>query len=90
MSSLSWLNITNNDVNILERFIIFMCDRTSAHVSINDTRQDIFVRGNQQIDYIPSTKAALEQNIKRAMLQSHVWHCCLISMPNTYNPLEYG
>ena len=67
-----------------------MYDRTSAHVSINDARPDIFFRGNQQIDYIPPTKAALVQHIKRAMLQPHVWHCCLVSISTSYSPLEHG
>ena len=58
----------------LERFTILLYDRTSTSTCINETRQLLFTRKGRQMQGLPPTKAALEQHIKRAVLQGvHDW-----------------
>ena len=65
--------ITEDSQLLIERFVILMYDRTSELIDINATRKDLFTRKSRALDYIPPTKAALQQHVKRASLQSQGW-----------------
>ena len=71
--------VSDDAVKELERFTILLYDRTSTSTCINDTRQLLFTRKGRQMQGLPPTKAALEQHIKRAVLQGvHDWGQAMI------------
>ena len=66
MSCNTWQGITNEESESIERFVNFLYDRTSSQTNINEARQQMLVKDNKQFKGISPTKAALEQQIKRA------------------------
>ena len=47
---------------------------------VNKARQELFVKGTRSLEYIPPTKGALVQHVRRAVLQAgYAWGQALIS-----------
>ena len=66
--------ISGETENSLEYFTIMLYDRTSTCLSINEVRKHLFTHKGRQLSALPPTKAALQQHIKRAVLQAvHYW-----------------
>ena len=61
--------IGNEENKVLERFVIFMCDKSSTATDIDSVRLDLFARKQRAYDAIPTTSAALEYHTKRAAYQ---------------------
>lgn len=75
----------------LEYFTILLYDRTSTCSSINEVRKLLFTRKGRQMSTLPPSKAALQQHIRRAVLQGgHYWGCA--TMPNRLlpSPADWG
>lgn len=84
-------NVTTETVQVIERFVVLMYDKTSESDAVNVCRKELFARKNRSIENIPPTKNALELHIKRAIYQSvHVWGNSLLSQPTFVSPLEWG
>ena len=63
----------------LECFIILLYDRTATSRSISEVRKNLFMNKGRQISGLPPTKAALQQHMKRAVLQGgHHWGCTTV------------
>ena len=83
-------DIPNDAMCIIERFVILLYDRTSKCTDIDKARRKLFARKNN-VQLIPSTKAALEEHVKRAAYQSgHVWGQILLLAPELPPPTNWG
>ena len=65
----------------LERFVVLMYDRTSECLEVNEARKQLFKQKSRTLETIPTTKAALEQHIKRASYQAPCWSQTLVQNP---------
>lgn len=70
--------LSDEAMNVLEEFTIKMYDSTSKMTKLHECRRDLFTRKNKArtIDRIPPTRDALEQHVKRSILQAMVWAQC--------------
>lgn len=62
--------ISDEDLEVIQRFVILLYDRTSACVDVNQSRRELFTKKNRTVENIPPTLDALRLHIKRASLQS--------------------
>ena len=84
-------SVTNEDIAVIERFVVLMYSRTSPYQTVNEARKHMFSYGNRQIDKIPPTHSALVQHILRAVYQSgHIWGQMLLKDPPLPSPSEWG
>ena len=61
---------TKVDVSsVIEHFAILMLDRTSACISVHETRKLLFMRKGCIMAVLPSPETALQQHIKTALQQ---------------------
>ena len=65
LTCLSFLQeqVTDEDVSVIERFVILMYSRTSQFHNVNAARKQMFLYGNRQIDKVPPSHNALYQHI---------------------------
>ena len=83
--------ITEESLAVLERFVVLLYDRTSSLLKVNKARQELFCKTSKEFDSIPPTKAALEQHIRRAVLQgAHTWGQTLLCQPALPSPADWG
>ena len=67
-SSISARNLSAEDFKRLMHFVVVMYSQPSPHTDVNKARHTLFAAG-RAIENIPPTEAALEQHVRRAMLQ---------------------
>ena len=68
------MEITDGDLEEIERFVVLLYGRTSEIAIVNDTRKHLFSYGNRKLENIPPLRAALFQQVKHASFQAgHVW-----------------
>lgn len=84
------LNWNEDSINVLERFVISMYDSATKHTSLGDCRRVLFSVKNKPIDRIPPTRDALEQHVKRALLQASIWTQCIQKNNVTFQPTDWG
>ena len=83
-------NITQEIMEVIERFVILMYDRTSSCTDVNTARRKIFAK-KHSVERIPPTHDALEQHIKRAAFQGgHVWGQSRLPNPVLPSPTNWG
>ena len=58
--------MNDDDLKILENFVILMYDRSSTAEGVDDARLDMFVRKQRSYEAIPPSHAALLQHVQRA------------------------
>ena len=76
---------------VLERFVVLLYDRTSSLLKVNEARQELFCKKSREFDCIPPTKAALEQHIRRAVLQgAYTWGQTLLCQPALPSHADWG
>lgn len=93
LTCLSFLQeqVTDEDVSVIERFVILMYSRTSQFHNVNAAWKQMFLYGNRQIDKVPPSHNALYQHILRAVYQSgHIWVQMLLRNPAMPSPSEWG
>ena len=64
-------------MSLIERFVVLMYDRTSDALQVNEARKRLFTTKCRALENIPSTKAVLEQHLKRAFYQAYIWNHAL-------------
>ena len=83
--------VTNEDLGMLERFVVMLYDRSSSATNVNDARFDLFARKQRAYEAIPPTQSALLQHSKRAAYQAGwVWSQSLIRCPEIPSPSDWG
>ena len=65
-------NVTTEMVSLIQRFVGLLYKRMSLIKDVNTARGHLFSSANRQINNIPPTAAALEQHLRRAIMQCHV------------------
>ena len=81
----------DEDIQVLERFVVLMHDRSSATTSVNEARLDLFARKQRAYESIPPTQAALKEHVKRAAYQAGiVWAQATDPQPDIKSPADYG
>ncbi len=66
--------IGDEDLLIIEEFVVLLYDRSSPYKEVNEARLDLFARKQKTYDCIPPTKAALREHCKRAVYNpGHIW-----------------
>ena len=58
------VEVTQEQCQLIERFIVLMYSRTSSLKHVNEARQALFSQGTRSIENIPPTKAALYEHKK--------------------------
>lgn len=77
-------------LDIIERFVTLLYDRTSTCTKVNDARRKLFPLKNS-VQQIPPTRAALVEHVKRAVYQGgHIWEKTLLPDPVLPSPTEWG
>ena len=83
--------VTDQDVSVIERFVILMYSSTLQFYTVIAVRKHMFSYGNRQIDKVPPSHSALYQHILRAVYQSgHVWGQMLLRNPELPSPSDLG
>ena len=67
------LNSNCENFRKIERLIVLVYDKTSASLSINQTRRELFRLKNVTMESMPPTQNALLQHTKRAVYQASIW-----------------
>ena len=82
--------ISSEDLDQLQRFVVLLYKRTSHLSKVNDARKLMFTQ-NRRMDNIPPTLHALEQHVKRAAYQAgHIWGQAIIGNPELPPPNMWG
>ncbi|XP_063958716.1 uncharacterized protein LOC135154779 [Lytechinus pictus] len=83
--------VTNDDMDTIERFFVVLYSRTSSLKKVNEARKQLFAQGNRQLENIPPTKEALRQHVKRAVYQAgHIWGQSQKANPELPSPADWG
>ncbi len=83
--------VEEEDLQVLERFVVVMYDRSSAATGVNDARLNLFARKQRPYDGIPPTKAALKEHAKRAAYQAGIiWGQATLPQPDVGTPANWG
>ena len=81
---------SNESMELLERFVVLMYDRTSEATEGNDARRQLFTQKYRTLDNIPPTQAALKQHIKRTCYHANCWKHALVLDPDMQEPSDWG
>ena len=83
--------ISDDDIQILEQYVVILYDRSSAVKNVNEARLDLFAHRQKSYEMIPPTVSALIEHAKRAVYQAgHVWGQSLILEPALPSPKQWG
>lgn len=83
--------IEESDLQVLEKYVVLMYDRSSTTASVDEARLDLFARKQRSYDLIPPTQSALKEHAKRAAYQAgHIWGQCVIRQPEPQCPSKWG
>ena len=83
--------VTDEDMQVLEEFVVLMYDKSSSYKEVNEARLDLFARKQRSYDCIPPTSAALKEHCKRAAYQAgHIWGQSLLCSPDLPSPIHWG
>ena len=75
---------------LLENFVVFMYDRSSAATGVDEAGLDLFARKQRSYDALPPTRAALMEHVKRAAHQSGIiWGQATVPNPETGSPADW-
>lgn len=83
--------IEASDLQVLERFVVLMYDRSSRTSSVDEARLDLFAKKQKPFDLLPPTQSSLKEHAKRAAYQAgHIWGQSVIREPETECPSGWG
>ena len=84
-------NKRRKHMDILQKFVITLYDRSSPTTDVDEVRIDLFARKQKSYDAIPPTRAALVQHTKRAAYQAGcIWGQATIRQMEFDSPAEWG
>ena len=77
----------DDDMKILEKFVVLMYDRSSTADGVDEARLDLFAGTQRPHEAIPPTRAVLIRHTKRAAYQAGcVWAQAILCQPEAENP----
>lgn len=78
-------------VDVLERFVVIMYDRTSECLDLNSCRRHLFTKKSRPLELLPPISNSFQQHINRAILQGvFAWGQCLVREPHVPDPCLWG
>lgn len=84
-------NSVDSLLEILERYVVLLYDRTSSQTEVNQARKELFTLKGRAIDGLPPTRAALIEHTKRAAYQAgHCWGQMMLANPELPSPEDWG
>lgn len=84
-------NISDDTLMKLERYVVLLYHRTSAKMSVNEARKELFAQKSRALNAIPPTQAALKEHIKRATYQgAYCWGQSTTPCMELPSPSEWG
>ena len=81
---------SNESMELLERFLGLMYNRTSEATEVNDARKQLFTQKYRTLENIPPSQAALKQYINRTCHQANCWNQALVLDPGMPEPSDWG
>jgi len=85
------LTVDDEDLQILEKFVVIMYDRSNTAKGVDDARLDMFARKQRPYEAIPPTRGALLQHTKLAAYQARcIWSQSTVHKPEIQDPAEWG
>lgn len=83
--------VSEDDLQKLENFVVVMYDRSSAATGVDEARLNLFARKQRSYDVIPPTSAALMEHAKRAAYQAGIiWGQATVINPEVVSPADWG
>ena len=61
--------LSEDNLRVIERFIVLMYDLTSLLITVNECRRGVFAKKSRSVELIPPTQDTLVQHIKRVLSQ---------------------
>ena len=78
-------------MQILEKFVIVLYDRSSTAATVDEARLDLFAKKQRPYEALPPTKATLLQHTKRAAYQAGcMWGQATQCQPEVESPADWG
>ena len=85
------VQITDGNMELLQRIVILMYERISKKTNVNDARKALFSNKGKTLDLTPPTLAALYEHTKQAALQAgHYWGQYLVVRPQLPSSDKWG
>ena len=82
---------SSDDIAVIESFVISLYSVSCTLTDVNKAHQQIFAQSSRTFEYLPPTKAALEEHIKRTTLQAgYVWGQSIIATQVLPSPSLWG
>ena len=82
-------DLTDDDLIVLQKFIVLMYSQTCPVFTVNEARRYFFTKHHKPIENCPPTLDSLMQHIKRAILQCLIWMEGLCNSP-AIDMTQYG
>lgn len=79
------MEINEDFMTVLERFVVLLYDHTSNLLTVNEAREELFPK-RSSLESIPPSRAALVQHAKRG----HIWGQTLLPQPTLPSPSDWG
>ena len=84
-------DISDANMALLERFAELLYSKSLDVENVNQAKQTLFAKGTRALENIPLAHAALQQHIKRAVLQAgYIWGQAICVHPTTPIPSSLG
>ena len=82
---------SSDDIAVIESFVISLYSVSCTLTDVNKVRQQIFAQSSCTFEYLPPTKAALVEHIKRTTHQAgYVWGQSIIAKQVLPSPSLWG
>eukprot|EP00112_Aurelia_sp_Birch-Aquarium-sp1_P007906 Seg1863.1 transcript_id=Seg1863.1/GoldUCD/mRNA.D3Y31 product="hypothetical protein" protein_id=Seg1863.1/GoldUCD/D3Y31 len=82
--------ITDEDMAIIEQFVVYLYHPTSESSFVNEVRLELFAKKNRAIENIPPTHASLLHHVHRAALQANCWKQMFAPVQSLVSPEQCG
>ena len=83
--------MNDDEVDILEKFVVMMYGKSSNATGVNNAWLDMFAWKQRPYQAIPPTRSALLQHVKRAAYQAGcIWSQSTLRQPATQSPADWG
>ena len=76
--------------DIIEQFVVALYCKAFDGTKVNEARRYLFASRGTAIENIPQTAAALNEHVKRSVLQANKWYECLEAHRIEMDPLNWG
>ena len=75
---------SSDDIAVIESFVISLYSVSCTLTAVNQARQQIFAQSFRTYEYLPPTKAALVEHVKRRTRQERYMHGANPSSPSKF------